>query len=41
MKLLRYGAVGNEEPGVLDREGRIRSLRDVVDDVAGAALMTE
>jgi ureidoglycolate lyase/2,4-diketo-3-deoxy-L-fuconate hydrolase len=41
MKLLRYGAVGNEEPGVLDREGRIRGLRDVVDDVAGAALMTE
>src|SRR5882724_8734665 len=38
MKLLRYGAVGQEQPGVLDREGRIRSLRGVVDDIAGATL---
>jgi ureidoglycolate lyase len=38
MKLLRYGSVGEEQPAVLDREGRIRSLRGVVDDIAGAAL---
>jgi 2-keto-4-pentenoate hydratase/2-oxohepta-3-ene-1,7-dioic acid hydratase in catechol pathway len=38
MKLLRYGAVGQEQPGVLDRDGKIRSLRGVVDDIAGAAL---
>jgi ureidoglycolate lyase len=38
MKLLRYGAVGQEQPGVLDRDGKIRSLRGVVADIAGAAL---
>ena len=38
MKLLRYGAVGQEQPGILDRDGKIRSLRGVVDDIAGAAL---
>jgi 2-keto-4-pentenoate hydratase/2-oxohepta-3-ene-1,7-dioic acid hydratase in catechol pathway len=38
MKLLRYGPKGQEQPGVLDRAGRIRSLRGVIDDVAGAAL---
>jgi 2,4-didehydro-3-deoxy-L-rhamnonate hydrolase len=38
MKLLRYGAVGQEQPGVLDSDGKIRSLRGVVDDIAGAAL---
>src|SRR5215471_7802425 len=38
MKLLRYGAPGQEQPGVLDREGNIRSLRGVVDDVTGAML---
>jgi len=41
MKLLRYGPVGGEQPGVLDGQGRIRSLRGVVDDVAGAALFAE
>jgi 2-keto-4-pentenoate hydratase/2-oxohepta-3-ene-1,7-dioic acid hydratase in catechol pathway len=38
MKLLRYGEVGHEQPGLLDRDGKIRSLRGVIDDVAGAAL---
>jgi ureidoglycolate lyase len=38
MRLLRYGEVGREQPGVLDRDGKIRSLRGVVDDIAGAAL---
>src|SRR5262245_29127610 len=38
MKLLRYGPAGEEHPGVLDRAGRIRSLRGVVDDITGAAL---
>jgi 2-keto-4-pentenoate hydratase/2-oxohepta-3-ene-1,7-dioic acid hydratase in catechol pathway len=41
MKLLRYGPVGEERPGVLDGQGRIRCLADVVDDVAGAALSAE
>jgi ureidoglycolate lyase len=38
MKLLRYGAVGQEQPALLDRDGKIRSLRGVVDDIVGATL---
>ena len=38
MKLLRYGAPGQEQPGILDSDGKIRSLRGIVDDIAGAAL---
>lgn len=38
MKLLRYGAKGQERPGLIDDAGRIRSLADVVDDIAGDAL---
>ena len=41
MRLLRYGARGQEEPGLLDREGRVRSLAGVVPDIAGAALSPE
>jgi 2-keto-4-pentenoate hydratase/2-oxohepta-3-ene-1,7-dioic acid hydratase in catechol pathway len=33
MKLLRYGAVGNEKPGVLDGQGRIRALSSVIPDL--------
>ncbi|MEM1061203.1 MAG: fumarylacetoacetate hydrolase family protein [Planctomycetota bacterium] len=38
MKLLRYGAPGDEKPGLLDSEGVIRSLDGVVDDIAGDSL---
>lgn len=38
MKLLRYGSAGEERPGLLDAEGRVRSLAGVVDDIAGDAL---
>jgi 2,4-didehydro-3-deoxy-L-rhamnonate hydrolase len=38
MKLLRYGKPGKEKPGILDSEGRIRDLSDVVDDISGKAL---
>ncbi|MBT6276781.1 MAG: fumarylacetoacetate hydrolase family protein [Chromatiales bacterium] len=38
MKLLRYGADGAEQPGILDANGSIRSLVGVVDDINGAAL---
>jgi ureidoglycolate lyase len=32
MKLLRYGLLGQERPGLLDSDGRIRDLsRDVAD----------
>src|SRR4051794_39906943 len=38
MKLLRYGPPGQEQPGLLDLSGQIRSLSGIVDDIAGAAL---
>ena len=38
MKLLRYGEPGAERPGLVDREGRIRDLSSVVDDIAGDVL---
>ena len=39
MKLLRYGPVGQEKPGVLDAQGRVRDLSAVVPDLAGDALL--
>ncbi|HVB34031.1 MAG TPA: ureidoglycolate lyase [Patescibacteria group bacterium] len=39
MKLLRYGAVGQEKPGVLAPDGTVRDLSAVVPDVAGEALL--
>ncbi|MDN2567917.1 fumarylacetoacetate hydrolase family protein [Aquibium sp. A9E412] len=41
MKLLRYGPPGNELPGLLDAEGRIRSLSRLVTDLAGSALLPD
>jgi ureidoglycolate lyase len=38
MKLLRYGPKGQEKPGLLDAEGKIRDLSKVVDDIAGDTL---
>lgn len=38
MKLIRYGAPGQEQPGILDAAGHIRSLKGVVDDIAGETL---
>jgi 2-keto-4-pentenoate hydratase/2-oxohepta-3-ene-1,7-dioic acid hydratase in catechol pathway len=38
MKLLRYGAIGHEKPGILDAEGRLRDLLGSVEDLAGEAL---
>jgi 2-keto-4-pentenoate hydratase/2-oxohepta-3-ene-1,7-dioic acid hydratase in catechol pathway len=40
MKLLRYGLLGQEQPGLLDPAGNIRSLAGIVDDIAGPALST-
>ncbi len=39
MKLLRYGPVGQEKPGLLDAQGRVRDLSGVVPDVAGNVLL--
>ncbi|WP_170361688.1 fumarylacetoacetate hydrolase family protein [Ruegeria arenilitoris] len=41
MKLLRYGPVGAEKPGILDEAGKIRDLSGIVDDVTGAMLGDE
>ncbi|WP_115051107.1 fumarylacetoacetate hydrolase family protein [Xanthomonas arboricola] len=35
MKLVRVGAPGQERPGLIDDQGRIRDLSGVIDDVAG------
>ena len=41
MKLLRYGELGQEKPGMVDADGQIRDLSGVIDDVAGQALLPE
>ena len=41
MKLLRYGPLGQEKPGALDRKGVVRDLSGHIDDLAGAALLPE
>jgi 2-keto-4-pentenoate hydratase/2-oxohepta-3-ene-1,7-dioic acid hydratase in catechol pathway len=38
MKLVRYGAPGAEKPGVLDADGNLRDLSDIVPDINGATL---
>lgn len=38
MKLLRYGPVGQEKPGILDASGAIRDLSGVVKDINGDVL---
>jgi len=38
MKLVRFGPVGREKPGILDSQGRIRDLSGVVDDIDGEAV---
>jgi 2-keto-4-pentenoate hydratase/2-oxohepta-3-ene-1,7-dioic acid hydratase in catechol pathway len=35
MKLLRYGQPGQERPGLLDNDGRVRDLSAFVDDISG------
>jgi 2,4-didehydro-3-deoxy-L-rhamnonate hydrolase len=38
MKLLRYGPPGSEKPGLLDDEGRIRTLSSVIPDLTAHSL---
>lgn len=38
MKLLRYGSIGQEQPGILDGNGNIRSLSGKIKDLSGEAL---
>lgn len=35
MKLLRFGRIGEEKPGLIDTDGYIRDLSGYVDDIAG------
>lgn len=41
MKLLRYGAIGAEKPGAIDRKGNLRDLSGHLADLSGAALLPE
>ena len=41
MKLLRYGPAGEEKPGLLDKDGNIRSLADHVSDINGGSISDE
>ena len=41
MKLLRYGAVGQEKPGMIDRKGTLRDLSGHIADVSGSALLPD
>ena len=38
MKLVRYGALGAEKPGIIDANGVLRDLSDHVRDIAGETL---
>lgn len=41
MKLVRYGEVGREKPGLLDGTGVLRDLSDYIADITGEALLPE
>ena len=41
MKLLRYGKLGSEKPGILDSEGKIRDLSNVLPDIDAGTLSDE
>ena len=41
MKLLRYGNIGEENPALLDGNGRLRDLSAVVPDIAGKTLLPD
>ena len=38
MKLVRYGRLGNEKPGMIDADGKLRDLSAVIDDIGPAQL---
>ena len=37
MKLVRYGAIGQEKPGLIDKSGQLRDLSAHVKDLDGEA----
>ena len=38
MKLVRYGPVGKEKPGLIDADGKLRDLSKKIKDIDGASL---
>jgi ureidoglycolate lyase len=38
MKLVRYGSMGAEKPGIVDQSGRLRDLAGIVEDIGGTTL---
>lgn len=41
MKLLRYGPLGQEKPGIIDENGDIRCLANIVSDIDGTTLSSD
>ncbi|MBT5798883.1 MAG: fumarylacetoacetate hydrolase family protein [Alphaproteobacteria bacterium] len=41
MKLVRFGAVGKEKPGVIDKQGNLRDLSAHIDDISASFLSDE
>ena len=41
MKLLRFGNSGEEKPGIIDENGKIRDLSNVIDDINGNTISPE
>ena len=41
MKLVRFGTPGQEKPGILDSQGKVRDLSSIVGDIAGDVLSDE
>lgn len=41
MKLVRYGEVGQEKPGMIDADGHLRDFSAHIDDISGAALSND
>jgi len=41
MKLLRHGEFGNEKPGIIDHEGKIRDLSSHIPDINGDSINSE
>ena len=41
MKLVRYGNLCEEKPGILDDQGQIRDLSSIVSDINGVSLFTQ
>jgi len=41
MKLLRYGEKGQEKPGIVDTQGNIRDLSNIISDVDGSTISAE